>query len=915
MKNLYDVYGVNLDLTVYYIDNQSGTKYGNLNPKEIDRNAKAQQIETGDVEFKKAIEEKLKSLGIEIDPELGITVGNVSSIQDLTLDGNINKIEDLSPISELTALKNLTLKNLNIQNLNGLDNCLLLEYLYLDTCMISDLDNGFNSLQSLVKLNTLFMKLPDTIDEAIANNQVLGLSNGLKNAELLKELKKFGVFGDDTAFKLINNSNIPLYSDFTGQDDGWARNYAENSYTGKVKGKLSNISYIDNFNTEVKKSIKKLYLFQNNLNSLNSLKSFSNISELWIFGNNNLNSLDGLQNHKNLVNLIAFSCGLLNFNGLEGCSSLDFILSSGSNINSLAGLEKLDFTYIYCDNCSNLIDVTALGTTNEDKKSVHSKLNRVSFRNCENLEDVSHIGVATSIRYLFLTGCKATTESMDYWIAIDDVVGLCGSKAMLPEICSNWLSNSNVRNLAVDSPDKSYTDNSPVIEKLRNMTKVTRLSLKNNSQLTNDYLNEILSTMTGMEYLQLYGCSGLTSCAFLSNMNNLKELDIRGTNITDLTVLNTAIKDKKITKLQTLVIDNISTDMTKIQDVINKLYSATDGNDFSSWVDAGYCINRGLCLVGDGYNFSNCKSIENFKSACNYDSGTIDLSSCTNLKNFHCKRSSRTYILPSSLKTYFSRARAGIDNLSRVLHLTSFSSDESANNFPGVATKFNRNGLIDSITLSRYGTASGLSDLSFINNFSTITQQSVKTFKKVERDIYSLSSVSGLEKLTGLQTLYLGSVNLNDLSFLNGMNSLVDITLLDTKVDDWTTLSVPVSLTSLTIKDSNISGFNFLKSDNSTLTTVNISLNSTFSNLTGISHLKNIQTLDLSSNSISNLSELKDLINSNKTTLKTLTLDSNPIGNTSVFETDNIEVLKALKATGTQTISCNNCNFSSGLEF
>ncbi|MBR2289348.1 MAG: hypothetical protein IJ867_01680 [Clostridia bacterium] len=206
LKSLYDVYGLNLDLTVYYIDKIEGITYGDVNVSSLDKNQKAQQVISGDSGVRLFVEEALESLGVEIDPELGITIGNVISIQQLTLDGSVHSINSLAGIADLTSLKKLILKDLNITDLNGLENCIFLEYLYFDNCTISNITNGYASLASLVKLKTLYMHLPGTILEADANNQVLGLSNGLHNAKYITELETFGIFGEKSVFNWFSGS-------------------------------------------------------------------------------------------------------------------------------------------------------------------------------------------------------------------------------------------------------------------------------------------------------------------------------------------------------------------------------------------------------------------------------------------------------------------------------------------------------------------------------------------------------------------------------------------------------------------------------------------------------------------------------------------------------------------------------------
>ena len=72
--------------------------------------------------------------------------------------------------------------------------------------------------------------------------------------------------------------------------------------------------------------------------------------------------------------------------------------------------------------------------------------------------------------------------------------------------------------------------------------------------------------MTNLKALQLKGLKNLDSLEWIKSMPNLVELDLRGTAITDLSLLNTYA-----TKLETLLIDNEGINLTEIQTTINRL--------------------------------------------------------------------------------------------------------------------------------------------------------------------------------------------------------------------------------------------------------------------------------------------------------------------------------------------------------
>ena len=946
VKNLYDVYGVNPDLTVYYIDKSTGTTYGNINASALDKNMKAQQVISGDSGVRSIVEEALDSLGIAVDPDLDITMGNVTSIQQLTIDGGQHAITSLNGIADLISLRKLTLKNLNLTDLNGLENCILLEWLYLDNCTISNSVSGYNSLTSLVKLKTLYMCLPKDMDVETANAQVVGLSNGLHNATYTSGLTTFAVFGARKfgSYVMADLFDADLYPwnykyDPTIQSNANFPEYVGRSADYLLSGNLSNISSLSNIASNIKNSILKMYLNGNNLGSVSCLASFSNITDLWLHKNDNLVSLTGLENHKDLTRLVASNCSFTDLTGLIGCTSLDYLLINNNKfLTSLAGLENINLTTIYAMNCSGLTDISALASKNDKGELIHTNFINAFFIDDSNLENVSYLGKLNSIRYLFLKGCKAEDNeiSKEYWLAIDDVVALCGTKCSLPDICNNWLSNSNVVDYAIEDPAESLIDYSAKMERLRGKTKVTRLSLKNNAALSDNYLNEVLSTMTGMEYLQLYGCVNLETIEFAVHMPNLKELDLRGTSITDFTTYDNyvASPSRPSLYLQTLIIDKTDTDMKTMQNIINKIQHGS--NDYSSWVHASYIVCRGILLIGSGYDFTGCTSITRFDSA-NYlgnETDTIDLSPCTNLKSFLKYGCKQSYILPSGVISYYNRTNTGVDDLSRVIGPLIVATDEGTESLGDTLKTMPATSRIASISHTRFG----YEDFMYLKKINSTVAENIKSFTQYRNINSYFTSLSGLEVLTGLTTLRLEWGNLTDLSTLSELYSLKDLTISNTLVGDWSTLPTSFNytvyneetaetenkvnyLTTLKVEKSNLNSFSFLKSDNQ-LETLTLTSNA-IGSITGLSYCKALKNLNLENNSIANLAGMQGILvvdegkttdPSNpvyKTTLTYLNLSGNPIGNESIFESDNVEMIDLLKKSGVTSLVTTGIVFSS----
>ncbi len=187
---LIDVYGITRDLKVYYCNNGLEGVYGNLENYDIDPNSPATGV-NGNTGLKGAISGVLKEkYDVDVDSENGVTLGNVAVFNDLELDGSkYTGLTDITGLGDLKNLKTLTLTNLNLSNLNGIEGIPNLYYLYLKNTTVSD----FKKLASCPNLQYLYIYLPNTIDEQTANNQIIYLGEGLRNADKLTKLTYFGI--------------------------------------------------------------------------------------------------------------------------------------------------------------------------------------------------------------------------------------------------------------------------------------------------------------------------------------------------------------------------------------------------------------------------------------------------------------------------------------------------------------------------------------------------------------------------------------------------------------------------------------------------------------------------------------------------------------------------------------------------
>ncbi len=261
---LKDVYGLNEDYTVYYI-NESGKVYNDIIeirnnivniPDEVLREyiKTALQIEDDNqiTEWKMKNLKSLSAYGMQDITGLEYAVNLESlalgwcSVSDLTPIANLTKLKvlnirddsslkDISPLEKLVNIEDLSLTGNNINNIDALKNMLNLKKLSLTSNAITNIDvvSNFSKLEELA----------------------LGW-NGVTNIKPIKNLKNLSVFS-------INNNG------------------------------LSDISVLSEL-----KNLKSLNLSANNINNISSLKNLNKLAYLNISYNQitDFSPIDNLTN-------------------------------------------------------------------------------------------------------------------------------------------------------------------------------------------------------------------------------------------------------------------------------------------------------------------------------------------------------------------------------------------------------------------------------------------------------------------------------------------------------------------------------------------------------------------------------------------------------------------------------------------
>ena len=869
---LEDVYGVTPDLKVYYCYKGRDSLIGTATNLEVNPKtplAKANQ----DSGMKKLLSDKLSNMGFTIGDN-DITVENVIGLKEIEINGKDYPITSISALSEIPNLRKITLRNLNISSLDGIESLIKLNYLYLQNCQIED----YSKLSFASELQTLYIHLPKTMSENIANSQITNLGKGLSNANSLNKLTTLGISGTANYFE---NSSLDINAFFDVN----------------AISNLSDVSGLQDISTTIKNSVTRLYLTHTSISNIKALSDYSKISRLDIETNVNLKNLEGLENHSSINILYFHHCSQLeNLENLTGCTGIRTIFGHGcQNIKSLTGLNdanKIDYIYmVYC----NLTDLTAL----ENKTT----LKQLWIANNINLESVSVLGTLTGLTNLSLSNNEKmiATELRDALANPETHIAKnCGGSFYVPQKYLKYFTETST---TFDFSNFGLTDDSEELNSLKYKTSVKKLKLDGNSQISDAKLQEILSTMTGLQALSLNGCTNLKSIDFINEnkVTRLRELDLRGTSaeLTDLSNLNNYAKS-----LNFLLLDNPATVMSKIIPTIKLLSARSWGYGGDDWLydSTSAWKTYGMNLDGDmsKFSFENCSGITYFTiDTFDNSTGILDLSGLVDA--YTIKNSYISVKYPANVKSISTRINWAsdfslVEDLEILYINVDGKSDDSIKTF---VSKF-ENVSVQNLEISQ----NGLANLNTLGNLKvtnlTITGQvnsnqkariaDLRNFKNAESvksltltDSENLKTLAGIEKFTGLTSLTIQNCpNLIDITGLGNCTNLQELTIQSCKVGDITEIGNLANLTKL-----------YLGSNN-------------FVNISALSKLKNIKELDLHSNSIVDIEPLENMIVNSKIGFSTLNLSDNLISNIAVSGHDNISTLKLLNKAGLQSLDISN---------
>lgn len=704
-----------------------------------------------------------------------LTADEIKSVKTLTIDSS-NQINSLEELYNLTSLQELKLKDITLENLNGIQNVSQINYIYFENCKIND----YSKIGDLKeKLKTLIFY--NTTDNEI--EKLCSIDNGIAKAEL-SGLENLAIVG-----------NV----EYIGSN---ATNYGAQG-SSKSTNTITNVKPLKNLTNSTKQAVKKLSLQCNNITSVEGIEDFVNI-ELIRLEFNKIETLAELKNMNNLKYIRA-NDNNLGVNEVYDVEIEEYGKSENDALKSLENKEKITFLSLannkirwidYIVNNSNYQQLYLLGNTNFVIASV-SKIGEVyakpnsTYKNIDSKFE-NYLNTSEIIKYVNMN-LTDSSEEITYLLALSD----------------------------------------------EEKAKVKTLSLKGNSELSNDKLVELLSEFPNLIALDVGGCTNLTSLSFLNNMKSLQQFYFSNTGITGTEVA--ALEN--CTNIKGIECNNPNIDLTVMQKTLSRIDS-TQSKYYTVTGHIGMGIKNSTLMK----QIENCTEITNFRNINATMPSSLDLSKCTKLTTVKFNSSNQNIILPTSVKTIHDYSTIDIDfagetNLTHYETHGAPTSIESKlemivnaiNDVNGsinkVVLKINSNNKyvdvfkylskisISEITIDHYydGQTYGIENFStYIGECNSLTNINIK-------NCFSIGSISGLENLSNLQYLRIERADISDLTPISNLNSLKELRLSGNQI----------------------------------------------SNVSPLKDLRNLQALDLSNNCLDNNS---DYLNDNGETIRESTL-------------------------------------------
>jgi len=506
--NCIDVWGISENLKVYYCENGINTMDG-VNLADLGK-------ENGsDIAF--AAGSNYAKL-LSGNGTTNITKAELRGQPYLTIDSS-SGITDLNELYNFTGLSTLTLSNLTLTNLDGIEYATNLKRIFFINCTVGN-------YSKLKEIRTQF-------------EHIYLQGTSITNAEVEKFCSNtIGIGGAD--FPNLAYFGIYGQKHFTDDFSYVGRGGFMSRANGVIHSSFSNVNLLSSLSLNTKTRIVNLFLNNNSISDLNNLYEFTNVKNLRIEGNY-IKKLDGLYNTTTntgmtlLTHLFAYN-NLLG-QGLEGESDGETsgtlnIASDALSSLSIATYNASDGIYSFAERFAALIaiDIGQNYIKNLNYLSCYTALTLLK------IDKNSDINLSSGFQSIMTIAEKSGIDfNCDKYI-----------KDYLEEN-SKKLDNISLANKTMTVTEfNSYMDGRESYVKGINLN---GLVLKNDSGviLTNlttltfdSAIENVLNSFTKVQAISLKGLENLTNINFVQYMgSNLKQIDLRGTKVTDFSKLVT----------------------------------------------------------------------------------------------------------------------------------------------------------------------------------------------------------------------------------------------------------------------------------------------------------------------------------------------------------------------------------------
>jgi len=798
-----DVWGITEDLKVYYYGSGINDLYSVSNIVLGKENGSDEVFASGST---------LAKIVKGADSTENVTIEELRSKTTLDLNQN-SGIDNLGDLYNFTVLEKLTLSNMTLENLDGIEYATNLKDIFIQNTTVGD----YSKLSKL-KIRRLYVYKP--VDEEV--RKLFDNTLGIGGVDM-PTLKYLGLYGDQHFTTYVEER--PTFNDGTTK-----------------RSLLTNISYLSNLSSTTKESIEYLYLNNNELTNIDNLYEFKNVHFLRLEGNN-ITSLVGLYNKEKNIGMFEIERLFVRKNLLGEDIEGDSLNPASDSLRDFSTVTKnQDNTYTFT--------------------KVFTNIKYLDLAKNSSLKYIDYIKSCSTLEYIWLNGCTSLSNSS----VLNAASILNNTNTYIDDDYVFYLAanDNTLKKLDVGTKEMTLTDFDNL---LKDKTSMIHLKLDGISFVDEDgnpvlnyntAVNTTLGKLTAMKYLSVNGLSNLTSLTFVSTMTDLRQIDLRGTAVTDLSNIV-----QYTTKLQNLIIDNDEIVIPETKDEngniidagIEELFNRCGVNggprsDFgiSNFYDSGVL----LCSTNLISQIAECTKIwtlgaalENLDNSGFSASGTWDFRKCTEFTGVFVlnNRIKGSIYLPTGiteLKIYCHGDNINFLNLSSLTSLSSIyvgNSDYMSN----VLELFNGCSVLNRIECYQYfpylseltdptkytsialysyiGSISSntLTDakISVIGNFTNLTTFKINYSNKITKIPESIINCTNLTEInfayTSVASLYpirnlsnLASLRLNNTPLLeNGSYTLSNGTTVNLN-----NMDIIAGLFSLSLRDIYLSGTN-----------------------------------------------------------------------------------------------------------